>query len=278
VSDVTLNLRRGRLVHVNVNHNKEIGMNAGNEAVRGQIGRETVTTVGRRMRMSDSQKIGGIAALVGAATTFLGLVVYVTLLAPKGLDSKADPGQYVALLAGNQAAMRLWLQVIFLGFGVCMIFLSLALYERLKAGSPVLAQAVTIFGLIYAVLVIVIGTLSINDLNTVVKLYGENPAQAATVWLTLDSVETGLGAGGGETTVIGLWFLLLSWAALQAGALPRLLNYLGVVIGLAGILYVFTGSAGLLAVNGLGLIIWFAWLGIVMLRRSPVSAASRSTT
>ena len=129
--------------------------------------------------MSGSQKMGGIAALIGAATNLLGLVVYVTLLAPKGLDSKADPGQYVALLAGNQAAMRLWLRIIFLGFGVCMIFLSLALHERLKAGAPVLAQAVTIFGLIYAVLVIVIGTLSINDLNTVVKLHGENPAVAS---------------------------------------------------------------------------------------------------
>jgi hypothetical protein len=82
-----------------------------------------------------------------------------------------------------------------------------------------------------------------------------------------------LGAGGGETIVTGLWFLLLSWAALQARTLPRLLNYLGVVIGLAGILYVFLASAGLLAVNALGLIIWFVWLGIVMLRRSPVSAA-----
>jgi hypothetical protein len=57
------------------------------------------------------------------------------------------------------------------------------------------------------------------------------------------------------------------------GALPRLLNYLGVVVGLAGILYVFTASAGLLAANALGLIIWFAWFGIVMLRGSPVSAA-----
>jgi hypothetical protein len=253
-------------------------VNASNPALHGQIGRDTATPVGRRMPVTDSQKMGGVAALAGAATTLLGLVVYASVLAPQGLDSKADPARYVALLAGNQAAMRLWLQIIFLGFGVCMIFLSLALYERLKAGSPVLAQAVTIFGLIYAVLVIAIGTLSINDLNTVAKLYGENPAQAATVWLTLDSVETGLGAGGGETIVIGLWLLLLGWAALQARALPRPLTYLGVVIGVAGILYVFTGSAGLLAVNGLGLIIWFAWLGIVMLRRGPVPAASRSTT
>jgi len=143
----------------------------------------------------------------------------------------------------------------------------------LKAGSPALAQAVTTFGLIWAVLVIVIGTLSINNLSTVVELYGKNPAQAATVWLTLDSVETGLGAGGGETIVTALWFLLLSWAALWARELPRVLNYLGVVLGVAGILSVVLASLGLSAVYGLGLIIWFAWLGIVMLRRNPVSAA-----
>ena len=169
--------------------------------------------------------------------------------------------------------MRLWYQIIFLVFGVCMIFLSLALYERLKAGSPALAQVVTTFTLIWAVLVIVIGALSINNLSTVVELYGKDPAQAATVWLTLDSVETGLGAGGGETIVTALWFLLLSWAAMWARELPKVLNYLGVVLGVAGILSVVLASLGLSAVYGLGLIIWFVWLGIVMLRRSPVSGS-----
>ena len=169
--------------------------------------------------------------------------------------------------------MRVWYVIIYLVFGVSLIFLSLALYERLKAGSPALAQAVTIFGLIYAVLVIVVGTLEISNLSTVVKLYGENPAQAATVWLTLDSVATGLGGGGGETIVNALWILLLSCVALRARELPRVLNYLGVVLGVAGILSVVLASLGLAAVYGLGLIIWLVWLGIVMLRRSPVSAA-----
>ena len=224
--------------------------------------------------MKNLQKMGGIAALIGAATNILGAVVYATLLLPKGGGSKGDPGQYVAFLAANQAVMRLWYQVIWLALGVCLIFLSLALYERLKAGSPALAQAVTTFGLIYAVLVIVVGTLEISNLSTVVKLYGENPAQAATVWLTLDSVATGLGGGGGETMVNALWILLLSCVALQARELPRVLNYLGLVIGVAGILTVLLTSLLLMAVvYGLGLIIWLAWLGIVMLRRSPVSTA-----
>ena len=225
--------------------------------------------------MNTLQKMGGIAALIGAATIILGAVVYATLLVPKGFGSNnPDPSRIVALLADNQATMRLWLQIIWLAFGACLIFLSLALHERLKAGSPELAQAVTIFTLIWAVLVIVVGTLSINNLDTVVRLFGQDPAQAATVWLTLDTVETGLGAGGGETIVTGLWLLLLSWAALQARALPRLLNYLGVVVGLAGVLYVFTASDVLLAVNALGLIVWFVWLGIVMLRSNPGKKAT----
>lgn len=158
--------------------------------------------------MKNLQKMGGIAALIGATTNLLAIVTYITL-APKGLGS-VDPGQAVAFLADNQAIMRVWYLIIYLVFGMSLIFLSLALYERLKAGSPALAQAVTTFGLIWAGLVIVMGTLSINDLSTVVRLYGKNPTQAATVWLTLDAVETGLGNNGGETTVNALWFLLLS--------------------------------------------------------------------
>ncbi len=46
----------------------------------------------------------------------------------------------------------------------------------------------------------------------------------------------------------GLWVLLVTWAALLAGRLPRTLNYLVVVIGLAGILTV----APALMVLGMG--------------------------
>lgn len=224
--------------------------------------------------MKNLLKMGGIAALIGAATNLFALGVYATLLLPKGFGSD-DPGTIVVFLADNQAFMRVFDVIIYLVFGVGMIFLALALYERLKAGSPALAQAVTTFGLIYAVLVILVGTLAINNVSTVVKLYGENPAQAATVWLTLDSVEAGLGGGGGETMVNALWLLLLSYVALRARELPRVLNYFGLVVGVAGILTVLLTSLDLTAyIYGLGLIIWFIWLGIVLLRNNPGKAAT----
>jgi hypothetical protein len=66
-----------------------------------------------------------------------------------------------------------------------------------------------------------------------------------------------------------VWFLLLGGAALRAKALPAALNWLGVGIGAAGILSVVPALSGLDAAFGLLGIVWFAWLGIVMVRTRP---------
>src|ERR671916_1295793 len=52
---------------------------------------------------------------------------------------------------------------------------------------------------------------------------------------------------GRVEVVGGIWILLVTWAALLAGRLPRALNYLGVVVGMAGVL---TGVPGLGGVGG----------------------------
>ena len=179
--------------------------------------------------MNDLQKMGGVAALIEAATFVVGLGLFVTLLAPYQIGD-LDPGQKVAFLADNQA---IWNLIIYIVFGIFLVVLALALYERLKAGSPAMVQTATAFGLIWAALIIASGMLIIRDLGVVVDLYGKDPAQAASVWLVLDSVENGLAS---EFEIPGgLWVLLVSWAALRAGGLPRALNYLGVVIGVAGL-------------------------------------------
>jgi prepilin signal peptidase PulO-like enzyme (type II secretory pathway) len=102
---------------------------------------------------------------------------------------------------------------------------------------------------------------------TVVGLFSENQDQAVLLWLALGTVQEAL--GGGNEIVGGLWVLLLSWAALRSEKLPKVLNYLGVLVGLAGILTVVPAFAVLMEVFGLGQIVWFAWLGVVMLRESP---------
>lgn|GEM_PF-1982155 len=63
---------------------------------------------------------------------------------------------------------------------------------------------------------------------------------------------------------------------MRAGGLPRALNYLGVVIGVAGILTVVPALEVLGAVFGLGLIVWFVWLGIVVLRAAILTLKKAS--
>ena len=59
-------------------------------------------------------------------------------------------------------------------------------------------------------------------MGAVVDLYGRDPAQAATLWRAMSTVEEGL--GGGNELAGGLWILLASWAALRTRGLPLALN------------------------------------------------------
>lgn len=219
--------------------------------------------------MKDLQKIGGVAALIEAATFVVGFVLLVTLLAPTAAVD-VDPGQSVAFLVDNQAIIYIWNIIIYVVFGVLLVVLALALYERLKVASTAMMQTATAFGLIWAGLVIASGMVANIGLGAVVDLYGKDPAQAASVWLAIDAVQNGL--GGGNEIVGGIWVLLVSLAALRGG-LPRALNYLGVVIGMAGIITLVPALEMIGAIFGLGLIVWFVWLGIVMLRSNPSAPA-----
>src|SRR5690606_26623471 len=116
-------------------------------------------------------------------------------------------------LVDNQAFLYVLNLFTYIVFGLFLVVLVLALYQRLKLGSPVLVQVATAIGLIWACVVIASGMVANVGMNTVVDLYGRDPAQAASTWLALDSVALGLGGAGGEI-LGGLWILLASWAAL----------------------------------------------------------------
>jgi hypothetical protein len=217
--------------------------------------------------MKNLQKMGGIAALYAGAAYVVGMVGFLLVV-----GWPDDPVQQVAVLVQNQVSLRILHLIVYVVWAVFMVVLALALYERLKAGSPAIMMTATAFGMIWATVIIASGMIFISGMENVVNLYDKDPAQAATVWLAIDSVFGGL--GGSNEVIGGIWILLVSWAALRAGGLPRVLNYLGVAIGVAGIISVVPALAELfIIIFALGQIVWFIWLGIVMLRSSPSAAA-----
>jgi len=221
--------------------------------------------------MKNLQKMGGLAALYVAAAYIIALVGYLLVLGTLG---DFDPVQKVVLIVENQAFIYILNLIAYVFAGISIGVLALALYERLKAGSPALALIATAIGLIWATVIIAYGMISNFGMGIVVDLYSTDPAQAATVWLAIDSVAQGLGGASGEI-LGGPWVLLVSWAALRAGELPKALNYLGLVLGVAGILSIIPALFLMLAlVFGVGKVVWLIWLGIVMLRKSPSAAAT----
>lgn len=225
-----------------------------------------------------SLRAGGVAALVQAATFVFGFVIYGTVIASADYGSPGvDPATHVAFLADNQLVLHVWYAVIYLVFGAALVVLAPAVYDRLQTRAPVLARSATVFGLIWATLMFAVGMSAIVGGDMAVALRGSDPAQAASLWTTVNLLVEGM--GGGIELVGGLWMLLVGVAGLRAGVFPTWLNRVAVVAGTAGV-----ASTALVATDvvtgifGLGSIVWFTWLGVHMVAVSPRATAAPQLT
>ena len=210
--------------------------------------------------MKNLQKIGGIAALGHTAVLVVGMVLSFSLMFPL-LDAAPDQAQKV--LTGNQILVYLWTLIVDWGSAITLVVLLLALYERLKVGSPAFMRAAVVFEFLWAGLTIGTGNLMLHNFGVVANLLDSVPAQAA-AWTAL---------------VRSLWVLLLSLTVVQTGGLPRALGYLGVFLGIAGSLTMIpTFTEAMFMLFGPGMMVWSAWVGIVMLHRRAAVTAQQADT
>ena len=213
-------------------------------------------------RSAREQRVGGLAALYLAAAYLVAMPYFLVLVK---YPSVVDPAEKVALLVGNHASMRGIYLITYVVFGIALAVLALTLYPRLKDGAPTLMRTGTVAGLIWAVVLVSSGMIFNAGMAAVVELHATSPAQAVSAWQAIEPVAQGLGGSGGEL-LGGLWVLLISVAALRSGGLPKGLNRLGVAIGAAGVISVVPALRDLAYGFGVLQIVWFVWLGIVMVR------------
>jgi hypothetical protein len=223
--------------------------------------------------MTSLQKMGGISALICAATYLASMGLLFTLLAPFA-DPAMEFARFMDFFMANQTTIFIWHLLMYLVNGVFLVILALALFDRLKAAAPAMAQVATVFGLLWAALVFASGFITLYGWEMLASLYRSSLAQAATLKLALDMVTLGLDH---SDRLLGcLWVVMVCWAALRVGALPKSLSYLGLLIGVPGIISTALPALTELGIAfGLGIIVWWIWLGVVLLRSRPGLAAEK---
>jgi hypothetical protein len=219
--------------------------------------------------MRNLQKPGGVAALY-IAVAYLAAIPYFLVLV--NYPSVVDPTEKVVLLRNNYTSMYAMHVIVYEFVGLALVVLGLALYHRLKTGAPALAQVATTIGLIWACLLLASSMVFNYGMETAVALYATDTVQAVMLWQAFETVAQGLGGAGGEL-LGGLWMILVSWAALRTGAFPKALTWFGLVVAGAGLISVVPALRDSAIAFGLLHIVWFAWVGIVMLRHTRTTGS-----
>ncbi len=223
----------------------------------------------KEKNMKTLQKFGGFAAFYLATAYLIGFTLFIVVL---DYPSITDPAQKLAVLVENQMVIFSTNLLMYVFFGVFLIVLSLALYERLKSGMAALMQVATVIGIIWAGSLVASGMVSNAGIAPVVALHANDTAQAALLWQGIETVSSGLGNGNGEI-LGGVWTLLVSLAALRAGGLNKSLNILGLLIGAVGIITLAPELKDLVGIFAIGHVVWYIWVGIVLLRSNTVKTA-----
>ncbi len=211
--------------------------------------------------MKNFQKLGGFSALYLAMAYLVGIVLFLFVL---DYPNIVEPSQKIDLLVNHQTLIYITNLLMYVFFGVFLAVLVLALHDRLKNNAPSTMQIATAIGIIWAGVLIASGMISNSGIAPAVMLYQNDPTQAASFWLGIESVAKGLGGANGEI-LGGLFTLLVSLAAFHGGLLPKGLNCLGIFVGAVGIISTCSGLKDLAGLFGLGQIVWFVCLGIFFL-------------
>lgn len=211
--------------------------------------------------MKNLQKFGALAAFYQAAAYIVGIIYFLLIV---NYAEVTDPMEKVVLLINNQNGIYSINFLIYIVFGFLLIGLVLSLNEQLREKSPGLMKVTTMVGLIWAGLVIASGMIYTSGISITANLFAQNPDQAAMFWATIESVSLGVGGGSGEVPG-GLWVLLISIAALRVRVFPKAVHFLGILVGVVGLLSAVPGLTMLTGVFGITQIIWFVWIGVSLL-------------
>jgi hypothetical protein len=204
------------------------------------------------------QKVGGFGS-IGSAFIIAIFLVIVGLVFPRlglvGPSDRMDPIKGIAAESASRITFFL-LNLVLILCGIAFVLIILALRERMQANAPNVMRLALIGVSIAFALWLASGLIGIVGMRPIVS------AKDASAYRALMGVWFGLVLAGDHA--VGWALLLIGWAALKIRALPRILSYLSVLVGIVFILDF--AAKPLMPVSLFLCILWNVWLGVVLLR------------
>jgi hypothetical protein len=216
------------------------------------------------------QKWGGIAAITEAGTYIFGFVLFFGILDSSGYDT---PERYLEFVIQNRDILFTGYLVSGILFSIALIVLVQAVYQRFKQASPELMKFTAIIGYLWVGCVLFSSMIFLTSLDALASYHTTNPVHALTINRTINIVVDAL--GGGIELIGAIWVLAISYVGIKFRIYSRVLHYWGTLVGVSGVLTIFSGLSFLssnpffeatTAIFGLGQILWFVGLGVIMLR------------
>lgn len=194
------------------------------------------------------EKMGGVAAFVSAFAASASFLIVVAFI---GLGALSDSQQLVALAITNPKPLLAQDLLKFASAAAASILI-VVLWKRLGNVAPMQMRVATGFGVLAVSLLLINAVLSLFAISQAANSSAGDLAAA-------NALNGIIGLVGLAAIVAnGVWYLLVNWAALKSGQLPRGLCWLGMAIGAMSL-------APFLALGVLVLgAVWTLWLGIFL--------------
>ncbi len=203
--------------------------------------------------MTHLQKLGGIAAFINVIVVIATLATVIFLI---GFSAIADPNKLIDLAIHNPAPLLI-ADGLKLVSAVISSVLILALANYLGRNASALLSVATGFGFLSVLCLVGNATLSLYGISQASTHDQES--------MSGNHVSSMIGIlAVAAISLNGLWFLLVSWTALNSQQLPNSLCYLGLGMGVLSLVPLLGIIVLLLSM------VWSVWMGQVLLKEESM--------
>jgi hypothetical protein len=202
------------------------------------------------------------AAFIGMALCYITLfVIYGAVLSIPTDVSTADK---IAYLVENKNLFNFTFVLGYVLFSCLLcfcVYVISGLYQQVS--QPAMAMA-TLFGYFWVVVLLCTGMIGITANELLASFSFANPAAAEAIYYSRTLLIESL--GGGIEFIGGVLLLILGVVSWRHGVLSKSLSVFTLIKGVIGIVTLICPDAVLRDLFGITGIVWFIWMGIVMIK------------